>query len=152
MSGPAVHFFFAVCVRAGQRRENRNLPCWDTETWAYWVKAGRKAFGPSSKALFGDLSLVETMLANGFDGEAIDAELSRIRGHRESQDVRRAQNAVRDAERAKKQSHDMELADAVRKESIRLEARRIAQERADELGLSAPRAARRRLATIGGGE
>lgn len=142
---PAVAAFFRTCVRAGQRREKRNLPCWDRETWEYWVRAGRRAFGPSPQALFGQLALVETLLESDCDGETIAAELRRIDANRSAEQQRKSEMVVRDRERAAKRDHEREVEAATQKEMVRLEARRRAETAAEEAGIAAPGRARRRL-------
>jgi len=78
--GNPTALFYRACKNIGKARVRDRRECWNTVELAAWAARGRAAFGKSPKALAGRLTLVETMLEQGHDGEAICQELRRRAG------------------------------------------------------------------------
>jgi len=79
-AGNARALFYRACKNIGKARKRAGRDHWNTTELAAWVARGRAAWGPSPRALAGRLTLVETMLEQGHDGEAICQELRRRAG------------------------------------------------------------------------
>lgn len=146
---PAVALFFRTCVNAGKRRENDKRDFWTTDEWAAWCKRGRAAFGASPRALFGQLALIETMLEHGLNGAQIAKELREMDVRRAEGERKRSEVAAVEFQRARKRSEEVEIEEAVRKERVRLEARRRTAAERDEADAARPSRAKRSIVSIG---
>jgi len=145
-SGDPTALFARTCKNLGLRRQKDGRDAWTAEEWGAWCSRGRAAFGASPRALFGQLSLVETILEHGLDGTAVAMELRRIDANREAEQQRKALSFAEDQRRATKRAEEAEIEAEVRKVMVRNEAKRRADAAMDEQGIARPGTARRRLA------
>lgn len=140
--------FVRMLQIAGARRAQRGDDCWNREEWEAFVRRGREAFGSGPKALFGQLTLVETMLEHGLDGQTIAAELRRIDDNRAAAERQRAERQERERREAVRRAEEAEIEEAVRKERVRLEARRRTADEREQLDVSRPAKARRSVSLV----